>query len=213
MTLQIDFFSSIDWTLVSSVILLIFILMFVVMMLSFRARKSRMLKIFGSQYFTFGIINEAGMLEWANRTTSDFIQKGKVILFKYKGGFYKVMEDYLIWISKIPTSIYRFGNPQPINIRQRPDTEIAVYDEEKKTMVKVKISAQELKEAIESKVVSDLNKFTFNRMEIITIIVMFVAIIFQVFVVYETFTIQSEIGTLINQLNQILSHLPTTTTG
>ena len=100
------------------------------------------------------------------------------------------------------------GNPNPINILEVADPEVEVWDEDGKTFQKVKISAQELLDAINSKVVHDLNKFTFSRMELVMVFAAVVSIIINIIVVYEVVQVNSEFGTLVNQLNQILAQLP-----
>ena len=180
--------------------------------IGYRKRNTTILKIFGSQFFRFGIVNPAGQLEWLNKTTNDMKIYGKVIFFNYKEGAYRVQEDRLFWIDKIPTSIYKFGNPNPLNVMGISDPEIEVYDEDLKQHVKVKLSSQELKGALESKVVNELNKVGFNRIEMIVLLFMGVTIVLEIISLYEIFNVNSEYSTLINQLNQILQHYAQTTT-
>jgi hypothetical protein len=179
---------------------------------SYHRRKTFALRIFGSKYFTFGVMNPAGMLEWVNRATSDMKIYGSVILWYHKDGAYRVTEDTLFWYNGVPHAMYKFGNPNPLNILGEPDAEISVYDEDLKQNITVKISSQELKGAIESKVVNELNKVGFNRMEIITLIVMVVAIVFNIVILVEVYGVNSSYSTLVQQLNQILKQLASTST-
>lgn len=201
--------STINWGLIGGITGIIMIGILIVMFLAYRARKTPILKVFGASYFRFEILNPARKTQTVNRLSKDFKIHGKIILFNASGGWYRIMDDRIFLRDNIPTSIYKFGNPIPINVYETPDAEIAVYDEDMKSMVKVRMSAQELRDAIESKVVHDLNKFTFSRMEIIMVIAAAVGIIINIIVVYEIVQVNSEFGTLINQLNQILSQLPT----
>ena len=178
----------------------------------YKKRAAPVLKMFGSSYFRFEILSPARKTQIINKMTKDFKIVGNVILFKAPGGMYKVMDDRIFLRDNIPTSIYKFGNPLPINVYDNPTPEIAVWDEDNKIFKLNKMSSQELQDAIESKVVHDLNKFTFNRMEAIMIIIAIIGVIFNVIVLYEVVQVNSEFGTLINQLNQILANLPKTTT-
>lgn len=199
---------AINYGLIGGVISIALIICFIMIFFGYRKRAPRILKLFGAEYFTFEIINPARKLQVVNKMVKDFKVHGKVILFASGEHWYRVMEDRLVIRNNRPYSMYKFGNPTPINILDHPDSEIAVYDEDNKTMVKIKMSGQELRDAIESKVVHDLNKFTFSRMEIVMVIVGVVAIIMNIVVVYEITQINSEFGNLINELNQILANLP-----
>lgn len=196
-----------------SIIILVCVLVIVGVFWGYHKRKGPLLRIFGSTYFTFGIINPAGMLDWINKTTGDMKVYGKVILFYYKEGAYRVSEDRLFWINKIPHSIYKFGNPNAVNVLGIDDATIQVYDEDLKQNVTVKMSSQELKGALESKVVNELNKVGLNRMEMVTVIIMFVMIVLSALTLYESYSNSQSYGSLVNQLNQILSRFATTTTG
>lgn len=193
---------------IGGIVTIILVLVFIALLLGFKWRKTPVLRMFGMEYFTFEIINEAGMSKYVNRTTKDFKVHGKVILFQYESGWYKIQEDRLFFRKRIPSSIYRYGNPMALNVMDSPDNEIAVWDEDKKTMVTVKMSAQELRDAIESKVVHDLNKFTFSKTEIFAIILSIVSIVISAIVLYQIYQINSQMSTLIDQINQILSHIP-----
>lgn len=204
--------SSLDYSLIITVVSLMFGLIIFVLYWGYRHRKASILRIFGSSYFTFGIVNPAGQLDWVNRTTADFQLVGKIILWKYKDQKYRLQENRLVWIKKIPASFYKFGNPIALDILDIKDAEIAVWDEDKATMVLVKLSAQELKGAIESKVVNELNKVGYNRMEVITLAVMMIVIILNVINLVEIISITNSFSTLINQLNTLLKQLPPITT-
>jgi len=200
-----------DITLLYTIPILLVVL-FVVLLIGFKKRKAPILRMFGSTYFTFEMIDEAGMSKYVNRTTADLEHHGKVVLFKYKNGKYKVQEDRVFFRNNIPCSIYREGNPLPLNVMGAESPEIAVYDEDKKTMVKVLVSAQELKDSIESQVVHNLHKLTASRIEMILIIVSIIGIIIQFIVLYEIVQVNASYSNLIGQLNVILQHIQTQTT-
>lgn len=198
----------INYGLIGGIISIVLIVVFIVIFFAYHGRKTPILKIFGASYFRFEILSPARKTQIVNRMTKDFKIIGNVILFKAPGGMYKVVDNSIFLRDKIPTAIYKFGNPMPINVYDHPEPIIKVWDEDNKTFVENKMSSQELQDAIESKVVHDLNKFTFSRMEIIMVIAAVIGIIMNVVVIYQTVQINSEIGTLINQLNQILENLP-----
>lgn len=199
-------------------ILVFFVIIFVVFVLAFKKRKEPILKLFGSNYFKFDIINKAGQCLTIQRAyPADFKIEGDIVTFVCKigdkTGRYIVKDGYVYWKNKTPQATYREGNPLPLNINTIPDPEIPAYDEEKKTMVKVKISANELHEALVSKVVSDLNKSVFDRMDIIILLIALMMLVVGIVNVYMTYQTQSNIQALINQLNQILNHLSSSGTG
>lgn len=191
---------------VTAIVTLMIIAIGFIIFFSYHSRKTPIMRIFGSQYFRFGIVNPAGQLTWHNRLTKDFKVVGKVILWKYKDQNYKLQEDRIFWENKIPSSIYKFGNPLALDILGIPDAEIEVWDERTKSNVKRKISSQELKGAIESKVVNELNKVGFNRMETVVLIIMIVAIGMNIVTLYQIYQINTAMATLIDQLNQILKN-------
>src|SRR5437879_4285649 len=138
----------INYGLIGSITGIVMIGVFIVMFFAYRARKTPILKVFGSSYFRFEILNPARKTQTVNRLSKDFKINGKLILFNAAGGWYRIMDDRIFLRDNIPTSIYKFGNPVPINVYEVPDAEIAVWDEDLKTMVKVRMSAQELRDAI-----------------------------------------------------------------
>ena len=202
----------VNWGIVGGISGIALIIVFLIIFFAYRKRATPVLKLFGASYFRFEILSPARKTQTINRMTKDFKIIGNVILFKAPGGMYKVIDNSIFLRDKIPTSIYKFGNPMPINVYDHPEPIVKVWDEDNKTFVENKMSSQELLDAIESKVVHDLNKFTFNRMEAIMIIIAIVGVIFNVVVLYEVVQVNSEFGTLINELNQILANLPHTTT-
>jgi hypothetical protein len=202
----------VDYILLSIAVSGLLVIAFFVFIFGYRARKTPILKLFGSKFFTFEFVDEAGQSEFVNRMTNDFQRIGKLVLFKYKDGKYEIREDRVFWRKGKPSCLYRLGNPIPVDVMGVNEPEIAVFDEEHKTMVKVRLSAQELRDAIESKVVHDLNKFTFSHMELIMIIVALISIVINVVVLYQIFQVNSEYSTLIKELNNLLSHIQTTPT-
>ena len=203
--------NTINWGLIGGISGIVIIIVLLMIFFMYRKRSTPILKMFGSSYFRFEILSPARKTQIVNKMTKDFKIIGNIILFDAPGGRYKVMDDRIFLRDKIPTSMYKFGNPLPINVYDNPEPEIVIWDEDNKTFMRNKMSAQELKEATDSKVVSDLNKFTYSKMEVIMIIIGVIAIIFNVVVLYEVIQVNSEFGTLINELNQILANLPKTT--
>ena len=202
----------VNWGIVGGISGIALIIVFLIIFFAYRKRSAPIMRLFGSDIFIFDIVNPARKVKRVNKIVKDFKIHGKVIIFEDSGQWYRVMQDRLILRNNIPYSLYNFGNPIPVNVLEHPEAEFIKYDENTKSNVKVKISGQELRDAIESKVVHDLNKFTFNRMEVIMIIIAIVGVIFNVVVLYEVVQVNSEFGTLINELNQILANLPHTTT-
>ena len=199
---------AVNWGIIGGVISIALIICFISIFFGYRKRVAPILQIFGSTYFRFEILSPARKTQIVNRMSKDFKIFGNIILFDAPGGRYKVMDDRIFLRDKIPTSIYKFGNPLPINIYDNPDPEVVVWDEDNKTFMRNKMSAQELKDATDSKVVADLNKFTYSKMEMIMIVVSVIALIFNVIVLYEIISVSSQFSTLINELNQILANLP-----
>lgn len=200
----------VNFIVISGLISIVLIIAFIVIYFGYRSRKAPILKVLGSTYFRFEILSPARKLLIVNRMAKDFKIFGSVILFDAPGGRYKVMDERVFLRESIPTSLYKFGNPIPLNIYDHPDPDIVVWDEDGKAFVKNRMSAQELKEATDSKVVSDLNKAVFSRIELVMVVIGVLGIIVNIIVLYEIVNVASQYGTLVNELNQILKSLPTT---
>lgn len=120
-------------------------------------------------------------------------QLGKHFFFTVKGSKYMTSPKAMFRSYGVTRIQYQEGDPIP---RMPFSTDI---DSE--------IGASELEEAIKSKVVHDLLKFTFSRLEIVYLIVAIAGIGINIVVLYFAYTTAQEYSGLIQQLNGILTRL------
>lgn len=156
------------------------------------------LKIRHIQFFKAEFFTETRSRRSVIILLSECKKLGHFYQFHISSGKYLVNPRAMFQSHGNPTIQYDEGNSIPIIIF-RSESE--------------HIDSQELDEVANNKIVHDLLKFTFTRLELLYLIIAIVGIGINIAVLYMSYLTQQDFSSLVNQLNGILKQLQAKPTG
>jgi hypothetical protein len=147
-------------------------------------------------FFRYSMMDEARNVTWHRIQTDKLKTVGKFVFFEYGGEYYFQHERAVFRDKGIATSNYTLHNPVPLSIEHGAEV----------------MSAKEVKDAQNDKVVFDLLRFTLSKVENAYLILAAVSIIMIGINLYLTYQLQNSIGTENKLLCEVVHYLfPTTT--
>jgi len=185
--------------------------------LGYRNRIPAILSFLRLDFFFASITDEVQAIHERTILIKDLVKIGKASYFPSIGGHYwvrpsrtinKVQYNTIYHSGGKPKLFYNYGNPEP-NIVFNPVESAIPLMTESDLREFLTLTSKENKDAIESKVVTDILRFTFDTKDKLMIILIAVGIGIGVINGYFVYNINSQFSSLINQLNQLLAHLTT----
>lgn len=158
-------------------------------------------RVFGwamhKDYFKYAIIDSARNIKWFKISIDRFKVMGKYVMFYHGKDSYFVMKEGNLRNSGIPSAIYDEHNPFPHSLK---------FDEQS-GLEKNTISGSETKEAINSKVVFDLLRFTLSNVETLVMIVLIANLIVGIVGIFFSYQTQSAVNAQDVLLKQVVKYL------
>lgn len=185
----LDTLSIINDSLIYLVIIIPVMIIAFVLMKKFKIH----IPIIGSKaFYTFGMFDEARVLTWHKLQVSDIKVLGKFVTFEYLKESYFIFKETQFRHDKLPASQYNIHEPLPIPITSKD---------------KIDVSGSEMKEAIDSKVVFDLLRFTLSKVESLFVMMIIVNIAVTAIGVYLVYQQGNTIGNLDTLVRQVVKYL------